>query len=80
MGNDVANHCGKQTPVIVITAHGNDGPHQGVDCIRMGATDYIPKPFPIRGRTLDKAILEALERSGQSWYKAALGFAYFCRK
>lgn len=57
---------GKRTPVIVMTAHGNDGPHQGVDCIKMGAADYIPKPFPIRGRTLDKAILEALDRSGQS--------------
>lgn len=45
---EVNYHCGKQTPFIVMTAHGNDGPHQGVDCIRMGAADYIPKPFPIR--------------------------------
>jgi DNA-binding response OmpR family regulator len=63
---------GKRTPVIVMTAHGNDGPHQGVDCIKMGAADYIPKPFPIRGRTLDKAILEALDRSGQSGSKATV--------
>ncbi len=63
---------GKRTPVIVMTAHGNDGPHQGVDCIKMGAADYIPKPFPIRGRTLDKAILEALDRSGQSGPKTTL--------
>lgn len=63
---------GKRTPVIVMTAHGNDGPHQGVDCIKMGAADYIPKPFPIRGRTLDKAILEALDRSGQSGPKATV--------
>ena len=69
---EVINLCGKQTPVIVMTAHGNDGPHQGVDCIRMGAADYIPKPFPVRGRTLDKAILEALERSGQSGHKTAI--------
>ncbi len=63
---------GKRTPVIVMTAHGNDGPHQGVDCIKMGAADYIPKPFPIRGRTLDKAILEALDRSGQSGPKSSV--------
>ncbi len=63
---------GKRTPVIVMTAHGNDGPHQGVDCIKMGAADYIPKPFPIRGRTLDKAILEALDRSGQSGPRATV--------
>lgn len=63
---------GKRTPVIVMTAHGNDGPHQGVDCIKMGAADYIPKPFPVRGRTLDKAILEALDRSGQSGTKATV--------
>lgn len=63
---------GKRTPVIVMTAHGNDGPHQGVDCIKMGAADYIPKPFPIRGRTLDKAILEALDRSGQSGPKTTV--------
>lgn len=69
---EVISHCGKQTPVIVMTAHGNDGPHQGVDCIKMGAADYIPKPFPVRGRTLDKAILEALERSGQAGHKTSL--------
>lgn len=69
---EVINHCGKQTPVIVMTAHGNDGPHQGVDCIKMGAADYIPKPFPIRGRTLDRAILEALDRSGQAGHKTSL--------
>ncbi|MEZ6051796.1 MAG: hypothetical protein R3C02_10465 [Planctomycetaceae bacterium] len=46
--------------------HSNDGPHQGVDCMKMGAADYIPKPFPVSGQTLDKAILQALENSGQS--------------
>jgi C4-dicarboxylate-specific signal transduction histidine kinase len=28
-----------QTPVIVMTDHGNDGPHQSVDCMKMGAAD-----------------------------------------
>ncbi|MCA9090159.1 MAG: response regulator [Planctomycetaceae bacterium] len=63
---DLVSHYGKQTPVIVMTAHGNDSPHQGVDCMKMGAADYIPKPFPVSGQTLDKAILQALENSGQS--------------
>lgn len=70
---ELVNQYGKQTPVIVMTAHGNDGPHQGVDCMKMGAADYIPKPFPVRGRTLDKAILEALEHSGQAGVKASKG-------
>jgi DNA-binding response OmpR family regulator len=70
---ELVNQYGKQTPVIVMTAHGNDGPHQGVDCMKMGAADYIPKPFPVRGRTLDKAILEALEKSGQAVVKASIG-------
>lgn len=70
---ELVNQYGKQTPVIVMTAHGNDGPHQGVDCMKMGAADYIPKPFPVRGRTLDKAILEALEHSGQAGAKASKG-------
>lgn len=68
---ELVNQYGKQTPVIVMTAHGNDGPHQGVDCMKMGAADYIPKPFPVRGRTLDRAILEALENSGQAGVKPA---------
>lgn len=68
---ELVNQYGKQTPVIVMTAHGNDGPYQGVDCMKMGAADYIPKPFPVRGRTLDKAILEALEHSGQAGAKVS---------
>lgn len=68
---ELVSHYGRQTPVIVMTAHGNDGPHQGVDCMKMGAADYIPKPFPVSGQTLDKAILQALENSGQRKPKSA---------
>ncbi len=67
---DLVSRYGKQTPVIVMTAHGNDGPHQGVDCMKLGAADYIPKPFPVTGRTLSKAIMEALENSGQAGIRA----------
>lgn len=67
---DLVNRYGRQTPVIIMTAHGNDGPHQGVDCMKLGAADYIPKPFPITGRTLSKAIMEALEISGQAGNRA----------
>lgn len=56
--------------MIIMTAHGNDGPHQGVDCMKLGAADYIPKPFPITGRTLSKAIMESLENSGQAGNRA----------
>jgi DNA-binding response OmpR family regulator len=67
---DLVSRYGKQTPVIIMTAHGNDGPHQGVDCMKLGAADYIPKPFPITGRTLSKAIMEAKENSGQAGNRA----------
>ncbi len=67
---EMVDHFGKRTPVIVMTGHGNDGPFQVIDCMKMGAVDYIPKPFPTRGRTLDQAILDALEQSGQSSSKA----------
>jgi DNA-binding response OmpR family regulator len=69
---ELVSHYGKQTPVIVMTAHGNDGPHQGVDCMKMGAADYVPKPFPVSGQTLDKAILQALENSGQAYPKGTV--------
>lgn len=57
---------GRRNPVIVMTAHGNDGPNQGVECLKNGASDYVPKPFPRTGKTLDSAILDALARAGRS--------------
>jgi len=57
---------GRQNPVIVMTAHGNDGPNQGVECLKNGAADYVPKPFPRTGKTLDSAILDALARAGRA--------------
>lgn len=49
-----------KVPVIIMTAHGNDGPAQGVRMMKNGATDYIAKPFPTAGQTLDVVIQEAL--------------------
>ena len=48
--------------IIAITAYGNDGPHQAVEIMKKGIADYIPKPFPTSGKTLDKAILAILAR------------------
>jgi len=50
----------RREPVIVITGHGKEGPGLGVRMMRLGAADYVNKPFPSTGRTLDIAIREAL--------------------
>ncbi|MGI9012940.1 MAG: response regulator [Phycisphaerales bacterium] len=50
----------KGLPVIVMTAHGSDGPDLGVKQMKLGATDFVNKPFD--GGCLDRAIREALER------------------
>lgn len=51
-------------PVIVMTAHGRDGPDLAIEVLRgryAGADDFINKPFPTQGRTLEKVISDALE-------------------
>ncbi len=54
----------ESTPVIVMTAHGLDGPDLAVEVFRDGqATDFVKKPFPSRGDTLEKRISGALKRS-----------------
>lgn len=52
-------------PVIVVTGYGNHGPDQGVECVKLGAADYIAKPFKTEGKTLDWAITEALRKGGR---------------
>lgn len=49
-------------PIIVMTGYGLDAPDLAVEVMRHGATDYITKPFPAIGRTLDKVIQESLAR------------------
>lgn len=57
-----------EIPVIVMTAHGRDGPDLGVKQMKLGATDFVNKPFD--GGKLDAAIRDALARrrhpNGQS--------------
>jgi CheY-like chemotaxis protein len=48
--------------IIVMTAHGTDGPDLAVDVMKKGAVDYVTKPFKTVGRTIDKSIREALTR------------------
>ena len=52
-------------PVIVVTGYGNNGPDQGVECVKLGAADYVAKPFKREGKTLDGAITDALRRAGR---------------
>ena len=50
----------RREPVIIITGHGTTAPKLAVRMMKLGANDYVTKPFPTTGDTLDKAILEAL--------------------
>lgn len=49
-----------EVPVIVMTAYGADGPELAVRQMKMGATDFVNKPFD--GGKLDAAIREALAK------------------
>jgi CheY-like chemotaxis protein len=63
---EIVERTGTQrTPtVIVMTAHGTDGPDLAVDVMKKGARDYVTKPFKTSGhRTLDKSIRAALATS-----------------
>lgn len=50
----------KGTPIIVITAHG-DAANLALETKRLGACDFVPKPFPSSGHTLEEAIRLALQ-------------------
>lgn len=65
--NDIkATRGHEDIPIIVMTSHGHDSPDLATDVMRgNGASDYVKKPFPDRGRTLEKAITDALEASGR---------------
>jgi DNA-binding response OmpR family regulator len=54
-------------PVLVMTAHGLEGPDLAVEVMRDGrATDFIKKPFPSKGDTLEKRIKSALAKAGRA--------------
>jgi FixJ family two-component response regulator len=60
-------------PVIVMTGHGRDSPSLGVRMMKKGAVDFVTKPFPTEGETLEKAIKEALTKRRQAQPQAASG-------
>jgi len=54
-------------PIIVMTTHGHDSPDLAVEVFRCdGASDFVKKPFPDSGHTLEKAVHDALAASGRS--------------
>lgn len=55
----------RKEPIIVITGHGKQGPALAVRMMKLGAADYVTKPFPPTGETLDRAIREALAKASE---------------
>ena len=45
-----------RVPVLVVTAHGHDGPDLAVDVMKLGATDFIKKPFVNLEAAIDGAL------------------------
>jgi len=72
---EIVGRRGTRTePVIVISGHGTDDPDVAVRAMKLGADDYVTKPFESTGNTLDTAILEALaKRSCHSTGDAVAG-------
>jgi len=59
-------------PIVVMTSHGHDSPDLAIEVLRgNGAIDYVKKPFPDKGHTLEKAVQDALATSGRSRAGAA---------
>lgn len=50
-------------PVLVMTGHGKNSPELAVQVMKCGAVDYVTKPFPSVGETLDKCIIDALRKA-----------------
>jgi FixJ family two-component response regulator len=51
----------KILPIIIMTSHYQGRPELAIDVLRHnGATDFIEKPFPENGKTLEVTIQEAL--------------------
>jgi DNA-binding response OmpR family regulator len=53
----------EKTPVIVITAYGNDSPHLAVEMLKLGANDFINKPFDEEKVPLEQKIDDVLRAS-----------------
>jgi DNA-binding response OmpR family regulator len=45
-----------RVPVLVVTAYGHDGPDLAVDVMKLGATDFIKKPFANLEAAIDGAL------------------------
>lgn len=53
----------ERVPILVITAHGQT--ELAVDVMKQGAVDFVTKPFRESGQTLEKSIIEALEKAAR---------------
>jgi DNA-binding response OmpR family regulator len=68
---EIVAHRGRNgAPIIVMTGHGTTTPNLAVQTMKLGANDYVTKPFDSgEGNKLDKAIKEALEKKSRSEFQ-----------
>jgi CheY-like chemotaxis protein len=52
-------------PVIVMTAFGHEGLNVAAQLTEQGVVEFITKPFPKTGKTLDVVVLDVLRRFGR---------------
>ena len=56
-------------PVIVITGHGTNGPHLAVRTMKLGADDYVTKPFGVHELLARvEALLRHSQTNTQTWW------------
>lgn len=67
----------ENTPVIVITAYGNDSPHLAVEMLKLGANDFINKPFDDEKVSLEQKIDDVLRASEQQSHQSGVVRAPF---
>jgi DNA-binding response OmpR family regulator len=67
----------EKTPIIVITAYGNDSPHLAVELLKLGADDFINKPFEDQKVSLEEKIDEVLRESARREHRENAALANF---
>ena len=63
----------RHTPVIVVTAHGHDSPDLATRVFKLGANDFVKKPFDNLETAIGDAIARRLPSTDRTWASTAEG-------